>query len=373
MVNRSLVTEEELNPLIVDRPIEVPIIYGVVGTQAGASTHTAKVPRMTKTNDVSYGPIDGTSTIPIVLAALNLYGVGDVVVVPAAATELDAGWGLLAQDGRATHMAGDDVDWFIDPDDGNNPKVPFPTTGVSELVTAKLAAAESLQGIVGLNAPKIGDTVPVNINNVLAWGQSNAGDRGVGVYAGGEVTPTFRQTGNWKMKGASAMVIAAIATNPFYQHPEYLPVLGIAETETNLKFAPRDATADSERLKFGNMIAVIRTKGRYFTWGKSLMQNPQNDNQKKYVEVRGVSDHFERFIDQAYLDNIRAVSRTDLHRLICDDVDTEIQRLVDLKAIVSATCSVDESVTGNQVGYIINFYKEHPWDSVKVTKVINIV
>ena len=368
MVNRSLVTEEELNPLIVQREITVPIIYGVVGTQDATASHTAGVPVMTKTNDVSFGPLDGASTIPIVLAALNLYGIGDVVVVPVAAGDLDDGWAILAQDGRATHMAGEDADYVID----TNPDPDVATAAVSPLVTAKVAAAEVLQGIVALNAPKIGGTVADNITGVKAWAVSNASGRAVGTYAGGAVTPLFRATGNWTMKGAAAMVMGAIATNPFYQHPEYLPVLGIASTETNLKFAPRDAAADSEVLKFANLMPVIRTQGRYYTWGKSLMQNPATEDQKKYVEVRGVSDHYERFIDQSYLENIRAPSKSELHRLVCADLVIESRRLADLGAIQSATCAPDNNVPANQVGFEVNFFKEHPYDSVKVTKVINI-
>lgn len=373
MVNRSLVTEEVLVPPQPDRILERPIIFGVVGTQDGDSSHAVKQPRMTKTNDDTYGDLDGSSTIPLVLAAFNQYGIADVIVVPTVAGELEDGWEILAQDGRATHMAGDDVDWAVD----NNSALDL--GNASSLVAAKLAAAERLQGIVAVNAPNIGvwdstnsAVLPVTTPNVIAWGARNAGDRLLGVHVGGAVVPTFRASGNWTMNGAAAQVMGAVADNPFYLHPEYLPVRGIAETATNLKFAPRDATADSELLKFANIMAVIRTTGFYYTWGKSLMQNPGNDDARKYVEVRGVADHFEHFIDQLYLQNIRAPDRTELNRLICDGYDIEVERLVNLRAIVSGTCTVDESVTGNQVAYDLEFTKEHPIDSVKVRKIINI-
>ena len=369
MTNRSLITNEVFVPVLSGAQLERPIIFGVVGTSGGPLP--AGTFRKTKTNTTLYGALDPAgqnNTIPRILKALSMFGVADVVVHNVLPANLADGWANFADQAEArtrvspTHLVGDDQDWTVTGGSLDN-------TAPTPLAVAKESAAQALSAYSFLNAPR-GDPG----TSILAWAGMNAGDRVAGCAANAEIVPTFRPSAaTWTM-GPAPFFAAAMAAAPFYHHPEYLELRGISDLEVGagIRFAPKDISAGSEELKFGNVLPMIGHRGSYHIWGRSFMQAAASIDVRKYVEIRQISDHFENVIELQYLINITAQSRAEMHRLICGGIDMEINRIAKLQGILGGSCEVDEEITNNQVGYIVNLIFEHPVDTVKVTKVIQI-
>ena len=176
--------------------------------------------------------------------------------------------------------------------------IPLP----NPLVTAKLDAAHEVECFVcsfWLLAILL-----TTIAQSIGWGAVNSAvdSRIIGVSAGGSDCSTIWHY--WlhrRAVGPAVFAMGAIARAPFYQHPEYLDVLGIGRLVGGVRFAPRDENADSEQLKFNNIMSIIAHRGSYHLWGKSLLYPAASIESRRYIEIRTISDHFENFIEVKYL------------------------------------------------------------------------